>query len=139
MSIIETLITDRTKADVDAGNEKGSYQASDLNRVGAAMNYVAERLLSAGYDPHIHPKTDWTDAEWPTAQDMTNYLSDLAELRKQVSVFFSTPVVPSDMEKPTVQEANDIERILLDIDTQLSIMATTFIPCGDALCGGDNL
>lgn len=50
-----TLITDRTQADVTAGNAKGTYKASDLNRVGAAMNYVADRLRAAGYDPHITP------------------------------------------------------------------------------------
>ena len=50
-----TLITDRTRADVDAGNEKGTYKASDLNRVGSAMNYVATRLREQGYDPHITP------------------------------------------------------------------------------------
>ena len=64
MSIMDTLITDRTQADVDARNEKGTYNASDLNRVGAAMNYVADRLRAAGYDPHISPKTDWKDDEW---------------------------------------------------------------------------
>lgn len=120
MSIIDTLITDRTQTDVDAGNEKGSYQASDLNRVGAAMNYVAERLLSAGYDPHIHPKTDWTDAEWPTPQTMTRYLSDLEELRRQFAVLASTPQVPADMAGLTVKEANDIEKILEDIDLLLT-------------------
>ena len=47
MSIMDTLITDRTQADVDAGNAKGSYNAEDLNRVGSAMNYVADRLRAA--------------------------------------------------------------------------------------------
>ena len=70
MSIIDTLITDRTQADVDARNGKGTYNESDLNRVAAAMNYVAGRLESAGYDPHISPKTDWKDDDWvdPSAQ-----------------------------------------------------------------------
>ena len=38
------LVTDRTQADVTARNQKGTYNASDLNRVGAAMIYVADKL-----------------------------------------------------------------------------------------------
>ena len=135
MSIIETLITDRTQADVDAGNEKGSYQASDLNRVGSAMNYVAERLLSAGYDPHIHPKTDWTDAEWPTPQTMTRYLSDLDELRRQFAVLASTPHVPADMDGLTVKEANDIEKILEGIDLLLTNASQALFYSGELFSG----
>ena len=55
MSVIDTLVTDRTQSDVKARNAKGTYKASDLNRVGAAMNYVAARLREQGYDPHITP------------------------------------------------------------------------------------
>mgnify|MGYP003240675422 CR=1 FL=1 len=40
MSIIDTLVTDRTG---------GYYNAADLNRVGAALRYVADRLAAAGY------------------------------------------------------------------------------------------
>lgn len=49
MSIINTLVTDRTQADVDAQNEKGTYNADDLNRVTAAMEYLDDTLRSYGY------------------------------------------------------------------------------------------
>ena len=73
------LITDRTQADVDyaarlnaAGWDgmtedertawtlglKGTYNASDLNRVGNAVNYVAGRLENAGYSAPVDPKID---------------------------------------------------------------------------------
>ena len=59
---ISTLITDRTQADVQAWNEKGTYNATDLNRVTHAMEYLVERIRSYGYTvkyekvkvPHIH-------------------------------------------------------------------------------------
>ena len=44
-----TLVTDRTQADVAAGNAKGTYNAADLNRVSAAVKYIAERFASYGY------------------------------------------------------------------------------------------
>lgn len=131
MSIIGTLITDRTQADVDARNGKGTYNASDLNRVAAAMNYVAGRLESAGYDPHISQKTDWKDDDWvdPTAQAV--YLGYLAELRSQFAMMQTTPPVPNDMEKLTYQEANDIEKILEDIDRLLTNAAQAWFYSGD--------
>lgn len=58
-TILDTLITDRTRADVDdllaklaAGlnpaDHKGAYNASDLNRVGEAVNYLRLRLYEIG-------------------------------------------------------------------------------------------
>ena len=135
MSIIDTLVTARTQADVDAGNAKGTYKASDLNRVGAAMNYVADRLKAAGYDPHISPKTDWMDGEWVTPSDEAVYLGDLAELRKQFTLYETTPEVPPDLEKLNYIEANNIEQILVDIDALLTNIAAGWLYSGDIYSG----
>ncbi len=43
------LVTDRTRLDVLARNEKGTYNAADLNRVTRAACYVAARLWGYGY------------------------------------------------------------------------------------------
>ena len=135
MSIIDTLVTDRTQADVNAGNAKGTYKASDLNRVGAAMNYVADRLREQGYDPHINPKTDWKDDDWvdPAAQAVS--LGDLAELRKQITMMASTQEVPPDLEKLNYIEANSIEQILVDIDTLLTNIAAGWLYSGEIYSG----
>ena len=135
MSIINTLVTARTQADVDAGNAKGTYNASDLNRVGAAMNYVADRLRAAGYDPHISPKADWKDDDWVDPAAQAVYLGDLAELRKQFTMMASTPQVPADMEDMTYSDANDIEKILEDIDTLLTNAAQAWFYSGDLFSG----
>ena len=135
MSIIGTLITDRTQADVDARNGKGTYNASDLNRVAAAMNYVAGRLESAGYDPHISPKTDWGDDDWVDPAEQAVYLGYLGELRSQFPMMQTTPNVPPDMEKLTYQEANDIEQILTDIDRLITNMTFAWMYSGDLYSG----
>lgn len=132
---IDTLVTDRTRADVDTGNAKGTYNASDLNRVGAAMNYVAARLREQGYDPHISPKTDWMDGEWVTPADEAVYLGDLAELRKQFTLYETTPEVPPDLEKLNHIEANSIEQILVDIDALLTNIAAGWIYSGEIYSG----
>ena len=135
MSIIDTLVTARTQADVNAGNDKGTYKASDLNRVGAAMNYVAARLREQGYDPHISPKTDWMDGEWVTPADEAVYLGDLAELRKQFTLYETTPEVPPDLEKLNYIEANSIEQILVDIDALLTNIAACWLYSGEIYAG----
>lgn len=135
MSIIDTLVTARTQADVNAGNDKGTYKASDLNRVGAAMNYVAARLREQGYDPHISPKTDWMDGEWVTPADEAVYLGDLAELRKQFTLYETTPEVPPDLEKLNYIEANSIEQILVDIDALLTNIAAWRLYSGEIYSG----
>ncbi len=160
MSVIDTLITDRTTADVAAlmalyskpkaqwtaeewsgflrANHRGAYNASDLNRVGEAMKYVAAVLNSYGYSVRVSPKT-WSIGELPTAAQLDPYLEDVRTLRAALTVLPTTPAVPADMEGLTVEEANAIEKILRDVDAQLRTMATTFVPCGGALCGGDYL
>ena len=143
MSIIDTLVTDRTRADVDAGNAKGTYTASDLNRVGAAMNYVAARLREQGYDPHISPKTDWMDGEWVTPADEAVYLGDLAELRKQFALYETTPEVPPRILATGIRTndgltyvwANNIEQILVDIDTLLTNIAAGWLYSGEIYSG----
>ena len=135
MSIMDTLITNRTQAAVDARNDKGTYNASDLNRVGNAMNYVADRLRAAGYDPHISPKTDWKDDDWVDPAAQAVYLGYLAELRSQFAVMQTTPPVPNDMEKLTYQEANDIEKILEDIDRLITNMTAAWFYSGDIYSG----
>lgn len=45
-----TLITDRTQADVTKKAAKGFYNASDLNRVTACMEYLDEELRKLGYE-----------------------------------------------------------------------------------------
>ena len=137
------LVTDRIQADVNARNAKGTYNASDLNRVGAAMNYVADRLRAAGYDPHIRPKTDWKDEDWVTPAAQAVYLGDLAELRKQFSMMKSTPEVPPRIlatgidtnDGLTYTWANDIERILEDVDALITNIMAGWFYSGELYAG----
>lgn len=137
------LVTDRTAADVNAGNAKGTYNASDLNRVGAAMNYVADRLRAAGYDPNISPKTDWKDEDWVDQAAQAVYLGDLSELRKQFAMMKSTPEVPPRIlatgintnDGLTYTWANNIEKILEDVDYLLTQSMQSRFFSGDLFSG----
>lgn len=101
--------------------------------VAVAMS-VANVIDETEYDPHT-----WYEFDWPTPETMTVYLLNVSAIRAVLVVLRSTPEVPTDMERLMMQGVNDIEAILLDVYRQLTIMPTTFIACGEAICGGDNL
>lgn len=154
-----SLITDRTQADVDellsilqtpfadwtteqaqlfySGMSKGAYNASDLNRVGAAMVYIAKRISSMGYSvTDIAPKLYWMDTDVVTLSDMSAYLSDLAALQAVLPLPDETPTAPSDMAGLTFTEANDIEQILAIINTMLTNITLAYMYAGE-LYGGE--
>lgn len=151
-----SLITDRTQADVgrvrqlaqkgfgnmteDEKKEwlngiKGAYNASDLNRVGAAVAYVGGRLTGYGYAVTVTPKQDWTGSDIPTAGQMAAYLRDVSALRGAIAVMASTPPTPDSASGLTWQEANNIEQILLDVDELLNRMAAAWFYSGDLYAG----
>ena len=150
------LITDRTQSDVSyvarlaakgwAGMTedersqwlmglKGAYNATDLNRVGNAVAYVAGRLEDAGYAPDVSPKIDWTIPDIPTKSQMETYLDNVRALRNAFTVPDSVPQVPADMEGLTYQEANDIERIILAIDALITNIINAYFYSNEVYSG----
>lgn len=118
MSILDTLVTNRTD---------GSYNATDLNRVGQAVQYVADLLSSYGYSVSVSPKTDWAISDIPRASDMAQYLADLNALKDK---FYGTTELPDSMNNLTVTAANNIEKLLLEIETYINRMVAGFRKCG---------
>lgn len=157
--IIKSLITDRTEGDVkhweklrnkgyaamtdaeraewDAGTMKGAYNVSDLNRVGTALNYMCDRLAEASYiSPYAFTaKTDWAAADIPTAADLTNYLNYVSQIREAFSRYANTPPTPENIGALDYQDANDIEKILVDVNTLLTNMIAALFYCGDIYSG----
>lgn len=129
------LITDRTQADVDNGTEKGSYNASDLNRVGAAMAYLRDRFNANGYNIQIDQKSTWREIDVPTQSDMTLYLGYLGTLKSAIALPEWTPEAPASMEYLTFTKANDIERILEVIDAMITLMVNGYWYSGELYSG----
>lgn len=153
-----TLVTDRTQADVNRVKQiaekikngtaseselaefnsaamKGAYNYTDLNRVGIAMQYVADLLNDFGYLVSVSPKTNWMETDYPTHSDIALYLSDLSKLREAFAMMQSTPNVPNGMEKLTFAEANNIEKILVDINELLMKSAQAWFYSGELFAG----
>lgn len=151
MSVVDTLITDRTYEDVQlwqtlkalgwagmsptqqaqwSAGLKGAYNATDLNRVQAAVEYLAGVFESYGYTVNLQPTPTWSIGEIPTEEQMGAYLSNVAALRAVINMPVATPAVPADMALLTYVEANNIEKILVYINELLEALGAAFMRSG---------
>lgn len=119
MSVIDTLITDRTPEDVT--NRTPLKCAADhvcLNRVEEACAYIAEYLGVT-----IQTKT-WNMEDWRKDSDMVRIRNNIKTLIDAYYVKNSTPSLPYEIRYASVTEANNIEKILMDIDDLYQNMIT---------------
>jgi hypothetical protein len=130
-----SLITDRTRADVANQTNKGFYNASDLNRVGAAVEYIAGRFTALGYACPVTVKKDWLTSDAPTASQMEAYRQNIVTLRGQIAVMASTPDAPASMAGLNYVKANNIEQILLDLDALITNITKSWYFSGEVYAG----
>ena len=129
------FITDRTRADVANQNDKGFYNASDLNRVGAAVEYIADRFAALGYDCPVTVKKDWLTSDAPTASQLETYRQNIVTLRSRIAVMASTPEAPASMAGLDYVKANNIEQILLDLDALIDNITKSWCFSGELYAG----
>lgn len=151
------LITDRTAQDVERwrelkdkgwagmtpeeqtqwmGDMKGCYGAADMNRVEGAVELLAARLSRRGYPVSPEVKTNWTRSDIPTAEDLNRYFGNVAKLRKSIAVFPATPPVPGTGNRMDYIMANNLEKILLDVERAIVNMEESWLYAGEAVAGG---
>ena len=149
-----SLITNRTQADVDAlkallkkgisgmtsaeltsfvsTEHKGSYSYTDYNRVGAAVAELAGVLNDNGYSVSVTAKSDWTESDNLPATARAAFLADLETLK---TAFYGTTALPDAWENITFEDANNAERLLIEIEWNIYCMLASFIYSGEAFCG----
>lgn len=156
MSVIDTLITDRTQADVDRvlylqskgfaamttaeQNEfltdmKGAYNASDLNRIGEACAFVRDKEISLALpvSSSLIIRTNWAFGEIPTSADLSNIINTINALKSALSL--TTPETPATLNQPTFEVANRLEEILVMCNTLCENIVATYVYCGQPYCG----
>lgn len=144
------MITDRTSADVQrvkelaakgyanmSNNEKlewidglkGAYNAADLNRVGQACADLYTALTGAGYavSGYVALKTDWTNSDRPTKAQLTTYLSTVSAIK---AVLPAVTDLPSTMKSLTYEGANNIEKLLVEVDDILNRIIAVYVRSG---------
>lgn len=159
-TIIDTLITDRTAADVARVHEfavkgyagmtaaeqaewlagmKGAYNAADLNRVGTALNYLAVRLGAiCGSSIAWTAKTDWAVTDIITASQAAEYRRQIQDIRDALTYPAGTPDAP-ELGRLTYTGANDIELILALCEELIDNITKAFRYTGAAECATGGL
>lgn len=110
--IFDELIFDRTSADVANRTDKGSIAYNDLNRVETACKTLAEELHVVG----LVTKTDWVMTDFRTGADMERIRQNIIALRAAWFTRADTPSTPTQITYTSIKEANNIEKILYDLN-----------------------
>ena len=137
---MDDLIYDRTEADVtyakehqsEASDLKGAYNYSDLNRIETWCNYLATTLTGYSYPVSITTKTDWTADDFPTQTHLERIRSNVQAIK---TAYYSTTNIPSSLSHITYQQANDIEKILYELNTNLEHMIAAFVYSNEVYAG----
>ena len=139
------LVYDRTAQDVETARTqrgkvltpfKGCYNASDMNRVAAAVTEIAAELNSAGYAVTVNPRT-YAETDIIRRSDFAAYLANVQTLRDAYYTLAETGELPAPEDKLKYTGANTIEKVLADIDLLLDGMKSIYRRAGTFSAGGN--
>ena len=138
MSILDSLVTNRTSSDVAAKNSNGTYNYTDLNRVNEAVDYIADMLRSYGYTVNIESAKTWAENDIPFASEMNVYISRVHGIAV-IDFSKNPPALPPDMDRLTYSSANNIEEFLKQLGTIAEKIPRTWYYSGEVNGGEVNL
>lgn len=124
---------------VPCSNPSGSIGLYDItNDVFYANSGTG--VFTAGAEVELAPAEILDDYTWyhsdiPQTNELNAYLQNVRWLRESMALLPNTPEVPYDMEGLTFAEANDIEMILVNIETIINLMVASFIYSGEIFSG----
>lgn len=133
---MENLIFDRTQLDIQNKTNKGYYNYNDLNRIESWCEYLTNLLTAYSYPVSIKTKNNWNMLDFPASSEMERIRQNVNRLK---GAYFSFTQIPENLEYMTIEKANDIEKILFEIDKILADMENNLIYCGVAGCGQDGV
>ena len=101
----------------------------------SAVVFVARRLSESGYFVSPEVKLSWSVKDHPTKADMNRYFGNIALLRSKLPLYSTTPKTPTTSKKLDYLVANDIEKILSDLDRQIAAINQSWYYAGDVFSG----
>ena len=120
---MENLIFDRTQNDLEQKTPKSYYNYTDLNRVETWCEYLANLLTSYSYPVSISIKKNWAMSDLPNVNDIERIRSNVNAIK---TVFHAYTDVPENLNYMTIEKANDIEKILSELDFLTKNMISSF-------------
>ena len=120
--------TEKEQAEWVAGM-KGALSYMDYNRIESGIQEIATVLNAS-----VSVKTDWDVNGYLTASDASRWLSNIGAIRSLCSGKSDTPETPTSLNYLHYTIINQVEEILLDIET---IANNHLIYCSEPVCGGE--
>ena len=117
-TVLETLITDRTAADLANDTDRAYIAYTDLNRVEEVCALLAWRLGVT-----IQAKA-WKMEDFRTDTEMSRLLNNIKTLRAAYYTKASTPAITAKITYESIYQANDIEQILKDLGDMYDSMVS---------------
>ena len=115
---------------------RGMFTHNDLNRIETAIELLSLRLNRLGYmDSTVEVKRDWSYKDDIWIDDMGRILNNVQMLRQSITVYPTTPKVPTINRKLDYTVVNDIEQILIDLDDIISKYIQSRHYVGETYCG----
>lgn len=128
-------LTDAEKTEWLAGM-KGCYNAADMNRVEAAVQTLAVELNAAGYAVEIVPQS-FVETDIVRLSQWRQYLANVQALRDAYYTLAETGELPGAEDRLDYIGANNIEKILADIDLLIGWMKSSYRRCGTFQAGNN--
>ena len=152
---MRALITDRTQQDVNLLQEltvklnngastetlaqwreavkKGAYGVPDIERVDGATEELVQWLADLGYIVDYF-KTDPSKV-WLTESQAARYLQNIQNIRERLDILAYTGDLPKSLEKLNFEGANEIERVLEQIEGIIDSMPLSYFYSGEVYSG----
>lgn len=138
-------LTDAEQAEYDAGL-KGCYNYTDINRVRAAVTALAASLNAEGYKVAVLPvlagespsaleDRDFTEKDVVYKAQWEKYINNVRAIREAFYTFDDTGPLPQPNERINYAYANNIEKVLEDVDVLLWFMTQSYRRCGAFTAG----
>ena len=128
-------LTDTEKTEWLTGM-KGCYNAADMNRVSTAVQTLAAELNAAGYTVEILPQA-FAETDTIRLSQWKQYLANVQALRDAYYTLAETGQLPGAEDRLEYIGANNIEKILADIDLLIGWMKSSYRRCGTFRAGNN--
>lgn len=125
--------------------ERETLTYNTLNRVESAVKLLAAALTSAGYPVEITPvlkgskseDREWQEGDIVRRSQWSTYLGNVQRLRNAYYTLAETGQLPKPEDKLGYVGANNIEKVLADIDLLIDCMKSSYRRCGTFRAGNN--
>ena len=155
---VDSLITDRTQADVDwvielknkilangfdsltseeqseyMNGMRGAYNSSVIYRVQSACVFLKAPFTDAGIPLEGYTGyTPFNIGEAPTSEKLAAYLANVASFKKAANL---TQEIPETMDRLSFEDANNIEKLLIQADSYICGIMSGWLFSGEFEAG----